>query len=104
MNFALKNYRNRKFRFGQTTRIHTDILIRTISDSFANLRNEHESRDTLLMCHGVQNELRILDDIGVRIEDLPIIGILDALDTAAMFLDAAVVWSICSTLWTFSGR
>ena len=31
----------------------------------------------VLICHGLQSELRILDDLGVFLEDLPITGVID---------------------------
>ena len=76
-NFALKNHRNRKFRFGTATRIHEGILVRTIMDIFEDISRTKEMCQIVLVGHGIGNELRILDKIDLPVEGLPIAGILD---------------------------
>lgn len=76
-NFALKTRRHRKFLFGNSTRLSLELLGRTIVEFFSELNHEDPQREIIFVSHGTTNEIRILDDIGVSLEALPITGIVD---------------------------
>lgn len=67
-NFALVRHRHRKYMFGETVRLHLDLLPKTIIEGLNRLSREDSSREIVLVCHGLQNELAILDDLGVFLE------------------------------------
>lgn len=79
--FSLRAHRHRKFCFGQTTRTHAELLPGLITSYLTQLRQEMEGQ-IVLVCHGLQNELRILDGLGVYLEDLHITGVLDTYEVA----------------------
>lgn len=81
-NFALAKHRNRKFMFGNTTRFSPHILGKTIVQHLYNLRREDPRREIILVSHGIMNDIRILDDIGVSLEALPVTGIIDTCSLA----------------------
>lgn len=63
--------------FGETTRTHSALLPRIIIDYFKGLSDRNKPRKVVLVCDGLQSELRILDDLGVFLEDLPVTGVID---------------------------
>ena len=85
-NFALAKHKTRKFLFGNTTRISHEIVERTIVDFFDDVIREDPQREIILVSHGIHNEIRILDDLGVGLEALPITGILDTCNLAVDIL------------------
>jgi hypothetical protein len=88
VNYKVKNRGKPKFMFGNTIRISPEILPRTIIENFSELDNDDAQRKVILIGHGLHNGLRILDDLGVSLEDLPVTGIVDTCDLACDVLGA----------------
>ncbi|KAI5357500.1 Putative ribonuclease H-like superfamily [Septoria linicola] len=95
-NFALKNHRRRKFMHGNTTRITNEMLPGTILSEVSSLAHDPSGRPIkiILVAHGIMNEVRNLDSLGLYIEDLPIAGVVD---TTKLF--PAVLGARCGSLW-----
>lgn len=83
-NFAVQRFqRNRPFMFGQTMRSNSSDIPRTILDELNMTTHEGTPRKVLLLGHGVQNDVQILDSLGLHVEDL-VTGILDTHQLAKM--------------------
>ena len=76
-NFALAKHKNRKFLFGNTTRLSSEIVEKTIVDFFSDLIRQDHQHEIILVSHGIHNEIRIMDDLGISLEALPITGLID---------------------------
>ena len=63
--------------FGNTPRLSPEIIGRTIVDLFDELHREDPRSEIILVSHGVTNEIRILDDVGVPFDALGVKGIID---------------------------
>ncbi len=72
------DHRNKKCLFGPTVRTSLELLPRCVIDSFTPC----EGRDAILVCHAVPNEVFALDSLQIKIEELPITGIIDTLTLA----------------------
>lgn len=83
MHYSLRAHRNRKFCFGETVRTHGELLPGIIHSFFAELCDRTHGQ-IVLVCHNLQSELRILDDLGVALEDLHITGVLDTYEVGRL--------------------
>ena len=72
--------------FGNTTRIPSEITAGTVTDPFNELKQEAGERKIVLVGHGIQNEIRIMDQLGFSLETLPVAAIVDAASVAAGLL------------------
>ena len=82
VNYKVKNRGKPSFMFGDTIRILPEVLSRTIIENLNELNRDNTQRKIILIGHGIHNELRILDDLGVSLEELPVTGIVDTCDLA----------------------
>lgn len=85
-NYALAKHRHRKFLFGDSTRLSPELIERTIVGFFDDLIHDDPQCNIVLVSHGIRNEIRIMDDLGVSIEALPVTGIIDTCCMAADIL------------------
>jgi hypothetical protein len=93
VNYKVKTRGKPKFMFGNTIRIWPESLSRTIIEIFSEFNKDDMQRKIILIGHGIHNELRILDDLGVFLEDLPVTGVVDACDLAFDGLRARIEYS-----------
>ena len=89
VNYKVKSHHGKpKFLFGETVRISSELLSRTIVESFSEVKQENKQCKIILVCHGILNELRILDDLGIYVESLQVTGMIDTNDLAFNVLGA----------------
>jgi hypothetical protein len=99
LNFALAKHRNRKFMFGNTTRLYPQIMGKTLVELFRELNHEDSQREIILVSHGTTSEIRVLDEIGVPLETLPVTGIINTCCLAGDALGSSgTLWSLITTL------
>lgn len=83
LHYSLQAHRDRKFCFARTVRTHAEHLPGIIASFFADLLAMTRAQ-IVLVCHNLQSEFRILDDLGVFLEDLHVTGVLDTFEVARL--------------------
>jgi hypothetical protein len=75
--FTLVSDRGRQTLWGEVTRTTVELLPRYIRSDFEEFTMPDCKREVILVCHGLENDMRTLDDLGIPFEDLSITGLLD---------------------------
>lgn len=85
-NYVLKKHKNRKFMFGNTTRLSPELMKSTVIENLNGVYLEDPDREIILVGHNIFSEIRTMDDLGISLEALPVTAIIDTCHLASEIL------------------